>query len=33
MFSKVDEDFLESLPSNLHDQTFMQVQKEKRKKT
>jgi len=32
MFSKEDEDFLESLPSNLHDQTFMQVQKEKRKK-
>jgi hypothetical protein len=25
MFSKKDEDFLESLPSNLHDQTFMQV--------
>jgi hypothetical protein len=31
MFSK-DKDFLESLPSNLHDQTFIQVQKEKRKK-
>jgi hypothetical protein len=32
MFSKNDEDFLESLPLNVRDQTLMQVQKEKKKK-
>jgi hypothetical protein len=32
MFSKNDEDFLESLPLNMCDQTLMQVQKEKKRK-
>jgi hypothetical protein len=31
MFSKEDEDFLESLPLNMCDQTLIQIQKEKRK--
>jgi len=31
MFSKEDEDFLESLPLNMCDQTLIQMQKEKRK--
>jgi len=30
MFSENDDDFLESLPFNVHVQTFMQVQKEKK---
>jgi hypothetical protein len=32
MFSKEDEDFLQSLPLNVCDQTLMQVQKERKKK-
>jgi len=32
MFSDEDEDFLESLPLNVRDQTLMQVQKKKKKK-
>jgi hypothetical protein len=32
IFSKNDEDFLESLSFNMCDQTLMQVQKEKKKK-
>jgi hypothetical protein len=32
MFSKNDEDFLESLPFNVRDQTLMQVQKERKRK-
>jgi hypothetical protein len=32
MFSKEDEDFLQSLPLNVCDQTFMQVQKERKRK-
>jgi hypothetical protein len=31
MFSENDEDFLESLPLNVHVQTLMQVQKEKKR--
>jgi hypothetical protein len=32
MFSDEDEDFLESLPLNVRDQTLMQVQKKKEEK-
>ena len=32
MFSKEGKDFLESLPFNMCDQNFMQVQKENRKR-
>jgi hypothetical protein len=32
MFSKEDENFLQSLPLNVHDQTLMQVQKKRKKK-
>jgi hypothetical protein len=32
MFSNEDEDFLQSLPLNVHDQTLMQVQKKKKKR-
>jgi len=32
MFSDEDEDFLESLPLNVRDQTLMQVQKKKKKR-
>jgi hypothetical protein len=31
MFSKEDEDFLQSLPLNVRFQTLMQVQKEKKR--
>jgi hypothetical protein len=31
MFSKEDENFLQSLPLNVHDQTLMQVQKKRKK--
>jgi hypothetical protein len=31
IFSENDEDFLESLPLNVRDQTLMQVQKKKKK--
>jgi len=32
MFSENDEDFLENLPLNVHDQTLIQVQKERKRK-
>jgi hypothetical protein len=32
MFSKENEDFLESLPLNIRVQTFMQVQKKRKRK-
>jgi hypothetical protein len=32
MFSENDEDFLESLPLNVRDQTLMQVQNEEKEK-
>jgi hypothetical protein len=32
MFSNKDEDLLQSLPLNVHDQTLMQVQKKKKKR-
>jgi hypothetical protein len=32
MFSKENEDFLESLPLNVHVQTLMQVQKKRKRK-
>jgi len=31
MFSDEDEDFLESLPLNMRDQTLMQVQKKRKR--
>jgi hypothetical protein len=32
MFSKNNEDFLESLPLNVREQTLMQVQKERKRR-